>query len=131
MSAHSSAERYVGGVRMAEGPHLRGGGTWRFGDVSAVRPQNAWIVLPELAEEVVMTDSVTRAEAAAMLGAADEQTLVDVIATGATKAEVAEAVAWVANDEAMLNEGRPLPTGRVLQVLAILTQHEEEEATEL
>jgi hypothetical protein len=90
------------------------------------------IVLPGLAEkEVAMTDSVTRAEAAAILGAADEQTLVDVVATGATKAEVAEAFAWAANDEAMLNEGRSLPSGRVLQILSILRSHEEEESTEL
>jgi hypothetical protein len=95
-----------------------------------LQPLNASIVLPGLAEkEGAMTDSVTRAEAAAILGAADEQTLVDVIATGATKAEVAEAFAWVANDEAMLNEGRPMPSGRVLQILSILRSHEEE-ATE-
>jgi hypothetical protein len=54
-----------------------------------------------------------------------------VVATGATKAEVAEAFAWAANDEAMLNEGRPLPSGRVLQILSILRSHEEEEAAEL
>lgn len=93
MSAGSSAERRVGRKRMAEGPHLRRGGPRRSEDASALQPKNAWIVVPELAEGVAMTDSVARAEAAAILGAADEQTLVDVIATGASEVEVAEAMA--------------------------------------
>ncbi|GJE32935.1 hypothetical protein [Methylobacterium oxalidis] len=77
-----------------------------------------------------MTDRVTRAEAAAVLGNVDEQVLVDVIATGATKAEVAEAFAWVENDEAMLNEGRAMPGGRAAQVVVILQAQVESEAIE-
>ena len=82
------------------------------------------------AQEAGMTDRVTRAEAAAVLGNVDEKVLVDVIAAGATKAEVAEAFAWVENDEAMLNEGRPLPGGRATQVIAILQAQLESETSE-
>ncbi|GEP06680.1 hypothetical protein MOX02_47180 [Methylobacterium oxalidis] len=82
------------------------------------------------AQEAGMTDRVTRAEAAAVLGNVDEQVLVDVIATGATKAEVAEAFAWVENDEAMLNEGRAMPGGRAAQVVVILQAQVESEAIE-
>ncbi|GJE35421.1 hypothetical protein [Methylobacterium oxalidis] len=77
-----------------------------------------------------MTDRVTRAEAAAVLGDVDEKVLVDVIAAGATKAEVAEAFAWVTNDEAMLNEGRAMPGGRTAQVIAILEAQLESEKSE-
>lgn len=77
-----------------------------------------------------MTDRVTRSEAAAILGDADEKTLVDVIATGATKAEVAEAFAWIENDEVMLNAGRSMPSGRAAQVVAILQAQEDIETME-
>jgi hypothetical protein len=69
--------------------------------------------------------TVTRNEAQAILGGVDEQVLADVIAIGATPAELAEAQAWVENDEAMLDEGRPIPTGRVAQLIEILDAIEE------
>ncbi|HVL70766.1 MAG TPA: hypothetical protein VM434_02665 [Beijerinckiaceae bacterium] len=69
--------------------------------------------------------TVTRSEAQAILGGVDEQVLADVIATGATPAELAEAQAWVENDDAMLDEGRPIPTGRVAELIEILEDIEE------
>jgi hypothetical protein len=52
----------------------------------------------------------------------------DVIATGATQAELAEAFAWVSNDEALIGEGRHLPAGRVAALVDLLTADEEEQA---
>lgn len=51
----------------------------------------------------------------------------DVIATGATAQELAEPQAWIVNDEALLNAGRPLPTGHVGQLVEIITAKEQEE----
>ena len=36
--------------------------------------------------------------------------------------ELAEARAWLANDEPMLNAGRPLATGRVRELVDILSE---------
>ena len=75
-----------------------------------------------------MTDKPTRDAAKALIGPADDLTLTTILDTGATPGELAEAVAWTENDEAMLNEGRPIPTGRVGQLIEILTIKDEEDA---
>jgi len=46
------------------------------------------------------------------------------IATGATVEELAEAQAWLANDEPMMSSGRPLATGRVRELVDILAELE-------
>ena len=53
---------------------------------------------------------------------ADEVTIAQIIGTGATVDELAEAQAWLANDEPMLNAGRPLATGRVRELVDILSE---------
>jgi hypothetical protein len=78
-----------------------------------------------------MTETVTRDEAKALLGPADDLTLAEVLDVGATRAELVEAWSWVENDEAMLNEGRPIPSGRVARLIEILKDREEEELPEL
>lgn len=62
----------------------------------------------------------------AVLGPVDETLVAEVIATGATQAELAEAFAWANNDEALMGEGRRLPTGRVAALVDLLTSGEEE-----
>ena len=74
-----------------------------------------------------MADKLTPEEARALAGPVDDLTLAQVIETGATRAEVTEALAWVENDEAMLNEGRPIPSGRVAQLIELLKARDEEE----
>ena len=49
-------------------------------------------------------------------------TIAQIIGTGATVDELAEAQAWLANDEPMLNAGRPLATGRVRELVDILSE---------
>jgi hypothetical protein len=44
-----------------------------------------------------------------MLGDLDDVVVAKIIANGATAEELAEANAWLSNDEAMMNTGRPRP----------------------
>jgi len=61
------------------------------------------------------------------VGAVDDVTIAEIIATGATADELALALAWIANDEPMLNAGRPLATGRVRELVDILSELEPED----
>ena len=67
---------------------------------------------------------LTRKDVAKAIGEADDVTIANIIATGATVDELAEAQAWLANDEPMMNAGRPLATGRVRELVDILSDLE-------
>lgn len=58
---------------------------------------------------------------------ADDVTIAQIIGTGATVEELAEAQAWLANDEPMINDLRPLAQGRVRELVDILSDLEEDE----
>ena len=76
--------------------------------------------------------SLSRKDVIAMLGQLDDVVVANIIATGATGEELAEAQAWLANDEALMNVGRPLPAGRVARVVDLLAAiSEDDEAEEL
>jgi hypothetical protein len=70
----------------------------------------------------VTQDDVTKA-----VSQADGVTVAQIIGTGATVDELAEAQAWIANDEPLLNAGRPLASGRVRELIDILTELEPNE----
>jgi hypothetical protein len=70
--------------------------------------------------------SLTRDDVVRILGPVDDRTIAQVIGIGATPEELAEARAWVVNDEPMMGMGRPLAAGRVLQLVEILESVEEE-----
>ena len=57
----------------------------------------------------------------------DDVTIAQIIGIGATVEELAEAQAWLANDEPMINDLRPLAQGRVRQLVDILSELEEAE----
>ena len=61
------------------------------------------------------------------IGDVDDVTVANIIATGATAQELSEAQSWVVNDEALLNTGRPLPTGRIGQLIEIIRAKEEDD----
>ncbi|WOH67085.1 hypothetical protein [Bradyrhizobium sp. BWA-3-5] len=65
---------------------------------------------------------LTREDVARAVGAADDVTIAQIIGTGATVEELTEAQAWLANDEPMMNAGRPLATGRVRELVDILSE---------
>ena len=65
----------------------------------------------------VTRDDVTRA-----VGAIDDVTIAEIIGTGATADELAEAQAWIVNDDPLLNAGKPLASGRVRELIDILAE---------
>ena len=60
------------------------------------------------------------------LGSVDDHVIARILGIGATAEELAEAQAWVANDEPLLNTGKPLPKGRVGGLAEILMSLDEE-----
>jgi hypothetical protein len=70
---------------------------------------------------------ITREDVTRAVAGADDVTIAQIIGTGATIDELAEAQAWLANDEPMLNAGRPLATGRVRELVDILSELEPSE----
>ncbi len=73
---------------------------------------------------------VTRDDVKRAVGAADDVTIAQIIGTEATVEELAEAQAWIANDEPLLNAGRPLAQGRVRQLVDILSELQRDEEDE-
>ena len=71
----------------------------------------------------------SREEAERVAGPVDEVTLAAILDLEVTHAELAEAQAWIENDEAMLNAGRLIPSGRVARVIEILRTQQELEDT--
>jgi hypothetical protein len=67
---------------------------------------------------------VTRDDIIKAVGPIDDVTIAEIIGTGATVEELAEAQAWIVNDEPLMNAGKPLPSGRVGELVAILSELE-------
>jgi hypothetical protein len=65
---------------------------------------------------------LTRDDVTKAVGRADDVTIAEIIGTGATADELAEAQAWIVNDEPLLNAGRPLARGRVRDLVEILAE---------
>jgi hypothetical protein len=74
--------------------------------------------------------TLTQKDVITMVGEVDEVAIAKIIATGATTDELAEAHAWLANDEPLMNAGRPLPSGRVARLVDIIAAIKEEEEQE-
>ena len=70
---------------------------------------------------------ITNDDAIKAVGGADDVAIAEIIGTGATVDELAEAQAWIANDEPLMNAGKPLPSGRVGELVEILTELEADE----
>jgi hypothetical protein len=77
-------------------------------------------------ESIDRTKPLTREQVIAAVGGIDEIVLAEIIEMGATAEELAEAVAWSTNDEALINSGRPLATGRVGRLVELLARDEEQ-----
>ena len=70
---------------------------------------------------------LTRKEITAALGDIDDFVVTEIINTGATADELAEARAWLANSEPLINTGKPLASGRVGRLVEILDSIEADE----
>ncbi|MCS3446019.1 MULTISPECIES: hypothetical protein [Bradyrhizobium] len=73
---------------------------------------------------------LTRDDVLKAVGHTDDVTIARIIASGATITELAEAQAWLANDEPLINAGRPLATGRARELVDILSELESAEDDE-
>jgi hypothetical protein len=63
----------------------------------------------------------------AVLGPIDRETAASIAATGASVAELEEAWAWLQSDEALVNQGRPLPKGKAAELIDILLPPQEDD----
>ena len=73
---------------------------------------------------------LTRDDVIKAVGAVDDVTIAEIIGTGTTAEELAEAQAWIVNDDLLLNAGKPLPSGRVRLLVDILAELEPDEDKE-
>jgi hypothetical protein len=71
--------------------------------------------------------TLNRAEIERVLGPVDNHLAAEISATEATAAELAKAVAWLEADEALVNDGDHLPTGKVAELIGILETADEDE----
>ena len=73
--------------------------------------------------------ALTREEVVGVLGRVDDITVAEIIETGATREELAEAQAWIANDDVLLGSGHPRAAGRGgLLVDVLVSMQEDDEA---
>lgn len=70
---------------------------------------------------------VTREDVIKATSGADDVTIAQIIGIGASVDELAEAQAWMVNDEPLLNAGKPRATGRVRELVDILSELEPSE----
>jgi hypothetical protein len=73
---------------------------------------------------------LTRDDVIRAVGEVGDVTIAEIIGTGATAEELAEAQAWIVNDEPLMNAGRPLPSGRIGELVEILEELETDEDDE-
>ena len=63
---------------------------------------------------------LTHDEVTAVLGAADDRLVADILATGATTEEFARARLWLENDEAPINAGEALADSREARIIGLI-----------
>lgn len=71
--------------------------------------------------------TLTRAEIEELAGPLDNQLMAEIAATDATAADLARALAWLDADEALINDGDHLPTGKVAELISILETVDDED----
>jgi hypothetical protein len=69
---------------------------------------------------------LTHDDVVSILGPIDEIVIAEIVATDASREELAQAWAWINSDEALIGEGRHLPAGRVAVLIDLLTPEEDE-----
>jgi hypothetical protein len=72
--------------------------------------------------------TLTHEDVRAVLGPVDTSLVAEILAIGASPEELAEAYAWITNDGALMNIGRPLASNRVGHLIDILEPAEDDEA---
>jgi hypothetical protein len=57
----------------------------------------------------------------------DQAALADILAMGVIPEELAKAQAWITNDEALINSGKALASGRLSRLVEIFTSIEDDD----
>ncbi|MEZ2409069.1 hypothetical protein AB6806_19885 [Bosea sp. RCC_152_1] len=65
--------------------------------------------------------TLTAADVTTILGPIDEVLIAEIMSTGATPEDLAQAWIWLNGDEVLINEGRPLPSGKVAELVDLLS----------
>jgi hypothetical protein len=65
---------------------------------------------------------LTNEEVTAVVGRLDNLRMAKILATGASKAQLVEAQAWVTSDDALMDQGRPVPKGVLGELIEILSE---------
>jgi hypothetical protein len=65
---------------------------------------------------------LTRDDVIREVGEVDDVTIAEIIGTGAMAEDLVEARAWLANEDALLDAGKPPPVGRVRELIDILAE---------
>lgn len=65
--------------------------------------------------------ALNREQLVKAIGSIDDAGVAEILAMDATAEELAQAQAWITNDEALINSGKPLVGGRVSRLIEILT----------
>ncbi|MBA1158955.1 hypothetical protein [Microvirga mediterraneensis] len=73
-----------------------------------------------------MTDRLTRDGVRALIGRSSDGVVTEILNMGTSRTELAEARAWLENDEAMLTEGRRIPSGRIARLVELLQADEDD-----
>lgn len=63
---------------------------------------------------------LTHDQVAAALATTDDRLIADILATGASAEEFAQARVWLENDEAPINAGEALASGPAAQILELI-----------
>ena len=71
--------------------------------------------------------TLTREDVVGALGRVDDIVIAEIVATGATREELAEALGWLADDALMATGRRARATGRVARLVEILAALQEDE----
>ena len=69
---------------------------------------------------------LTRDDVITVFGQVDDIAIAEILSTGATPEELAEAQAWLSNNEPLMNSGRPMAGGRVGRLIEILEDIDEQ-----
>jgi hypothetical protein len=69
--------------------------------------------------------ALTRDDIDSALGSVEDHYAAQILGTGATLEEFAQAQAWLINDDAPMDGGQHMPAGRVAQLVDIMRRAEE------
>lgn len=69
---------------------------------------------------------ISREDVISVLGPVDDAAVAEVVASGATVADLREAWAWLNEDEALMSRGRPLPGTRVAALIDLLESFDDD-----